>query len=84
MVYRNNTGTLGAGLISVCLETRWLGHVGGFYVPGCYCTVLILFIETPFFCLASPVLSIILDMYEVLKLIYLGLHPNPSATVSIS
>jgi len=34
--------------ISVCLETRWLGHIGGFYVPGCYCTVLILFIETTF------------------------------------
>jgi len=34
MVYRNNAGRLGAGFISVCLETRWLGHFGGFYVPG--------------------------------------------------
>jgi len=38
MVYRNNTGRLGAGFISVRLETRWLGHLGGFYVSGCYCT----------------------------------------------
>ena len=22
---------------NICLETRWLGHFGGFYVPGCYC-----------------------------------------------
>jgi len=29
-----NAGRLGAGFISVCLETRWLGHFGGFYVPG--------------------------------------------------
>jgi hypothetical protein len=44
MVYRNkkqpettNAGRLGAGFISVCLETRWLGHFGGFYVPEpCY------------------------------------------------
>ena len=34
MVYRNNAGRLGSGFISVCLETRWLGHLGGFYVPG--------------------------------------------------
>jgi len=33
MVYRNNAGWLGSGFISVCLETRWLGHLGGFYVP---------------------------------------------------
>jgi len=37
MVYRNNAGRLGAGFISVCLETRWLGHFGGFYVPGRPC-----------------------------------------------
>ena len=29
---------LGAGFISVCLETRWLGHFGGFYVPEPYCS----------------------------------------------
>ena len=34
MVYRNNAGRLGSGFIRVCLETRWLGHLGGFYVPG--------------------------------------------------
>jgi len=39
MVYRNrdrgNAGRLGAGFISVCLETRWMGHhFGGFYVQG--------------------------------------------------
>jgi len=34
MVYINNAGRLGAGFISVCLETRWLGHLGGFYVLG--------------------------------------------------
>jgi len=33
MVYRNNTGRLGSGLISVCLETRWLCQKSGFYVP---------------------------------------------------
>jgi len=34
MVDRNNTKRLGSGFISsVCLETRWLGHLGGFYVP---------------------------------------------------
>ena len=33
MVHRNNTGRLGAGFISVCLGTHWLGHFGGFYVP---------------------------------------------------
>jgi len=33
MVYRNNAGRLGSGFNSVCLETRWLGHLGGFYVP---------------------------------------------------
>jgi len=34
MVCRNNAGRLGAGFINVCFETRWLGHFGGFYVPG--------------------------------------------------
>ena len=34
MVYRNNAGRLGAGFISVCIETRWLGQKRGFYVPG--------------------------------------------------
>ena len=40
MVCRNNAGRLGAGCISVCLdsETRWLGHYGGFYVLGWPCT----------------------------------------------
>jgi len=36
MVYRNNAGRLGSGFISVSLETRWLGHLGGFYVPACF------------------------------------------------
>jgi len=31
MVYRNNADRLGAGFISVCLETRWLGQNCGFY-----------------------------------------------------
>jgi len=43
MVYRNNTGRLGAGFISVCLETRWLGQKRGFYVPECYCIPEIFF-----------------------------------------
>jgi len=30
MVYRNNAGRPGAGFISVCLETRWLGQNRGF------------------------------------------------------
>jgi len=34
MVYRNNAGRLGAGFISVCLKTRWLGKKRGFDVPG--------------------------------------------------
>jgi len=34
-------GWLGAGFISVCLETRWLGHFGGFRVPECYCSVYV-------------------------------------------
>jgi len=38
MVYRNNTGRLGSGFISVCLETRWLGQKSGFYVTERYCT----------------------------------------------
>jgi len=33
-----NAGRLGAGFIRVCLETRWLGHFGGFYVLDLYCT----------------------------------------------
>jgi len=33
MVDRNNAGRLGAGFISVCLETRWLGQNRGFYQP---------------------------------------------------
>ena len=40
MVYRNNTRRLGSGIISVCLETRWLGHLRGFYVPGRPCSGL--------------------------------------------
>jgi len=37
--YRNNAGSLrlGAGFISVCLETCWLGQNCGFYVPECSC-----------------------------------------------
>jgi len=38
MADRNNAGRLGAGFISVCLETRWLGHFGVFYVPEPPCT----------------------------------------------
>jgi len=38
MVDRNNAGRLVAGFISVCLETRWLGHFSGFYVPEPYCS----------------------------------------------
>jgi len=40
MVYRNNAGRLDSGFISECLETRWVGHLGGFYVPErpCVCT----------------------------------------------
>jgi len=37
MVHRNNTGRLGAGFISVCLETRWLGPKRGFHVLELYC-----------------------------------------------
>ena len=32
-----SSGTLDAGFISVCLETRWLDHFGGFYLPEPYC-----------------------------------------------
>ena len=39
MIDRNNTGRLGAGFISVYVETRWLGHFGGFYDLEPYCTV---------------------------------------------
>jgi len=48
MVFRNNAGKLGAGFISVCLETRWPGHLGGFHVPGCYCRVLFFKVEGSF------------------------------------
>ena len=34
MVYRNNAGRLG----TVCFETRWLGHLGGFYAPERPCS----------------------------------------------
>jgi len=37
MVDKNKAGRLGAGFISVCLETRWLGHFGGFDVPEPFC-----------------------------------------------
>jgi len=33
IVYRNNAGRLSSAFISVCLENRWLGHLGGFHVP---------------------------------------------------
>jgi len=33
MVYGNNASRLGAGFISVCLETRWLGQKRGLYAP---------------------------------------------------
>jgi len=39
MVYRDNTGRLGSGFISVCLETRWLGQNSGLYLPERPCTV---------------------------------------------
>ena len=38
MVYRNDAGRLGAGFISVCLETRWLGQNRGFYEPELPCS----------------------------------------------
>ena len=38
MVYRNNIGRLGAGFISMCLETRWLGQKRGVYVLEPPCT----------------------------------------------
>ena len=41
MVYRNNAGRLGAGFISVCLETRWLGQKRGFYVSELYCRLFL-------------------------------------------
>jgi len=37
MVYRNNAGRLGAGFISACLETRWLGQKRGVHVPEFPC-----------------------------------------------
>ena len=36
-----NAGRLGAGFISVCLETRWLGQKRSFYVPEPPCIVLL-------------------------------------------
>ena len=50
MVYRNNAGRLGFGFISVCIETRWLGHLGGFCVP-----------ERPCSLTSSKMVSIIVD-----------------------
>jgi len=32
MVYRNNAGRLGAGFVSVYLETRWLRQKRGFFM----------------------------------------------------
>jgi len=40
MVDRNNASRLGAGFTSVCLETRWLSHFGGFYVSEPPCSPL--------------------------------------------
>jgi len=37
MVYKNNAGRLGSRYITVCLETRLLDHLGGFYVPEWPC-----------------------------------------------
>jgi len=37
IVYKNNTGRLGSGFISVCLETCWLGQKSGLNVPDQYC-----------------------------------------------
>jgi len=58
MVYRNNAGRLGAGFISVCLETRWLGQKRGPYVPDCYCSVRCFVLSRvdlhPFSLLSSP------------------------------
>jgi len=42
MVYRKNAGRLGSGFISVCLKTRWLVHLGGFYVPERPCMLHVL------------------------------------------
>jgi len=41
MVNRNNAGRLGSSFISVCLETRWLGHLGGFYLLERPCSRMI-------------------------------------------
>jgi len=38
MVDRNNAGRLGAGVISVCFKTRWLGQKRDFHVPEFYCS----------------------------------------------
>jgi len=50
MVYRNkkqqettNAGRLGAGFISVCFETRWLGYFGGSDVPEPYCIYIYIY-----------------------------------------
>jgi len=37
MVYTNKAISVGAGFISVCVKTRWLGQKRGFYVPELYC-----------------------------------------------
>ena len=51
MVYRNNTGRLGAGFISVCLETRWLGQNRGFYKPEPPCSTCVCVRARDSFCL---------------------------------
>ena len=40
MVYRNDASRLGAGFISVYLETRWLGQNRGFYEPEPPCSLV--------------------------------------------
>ena len=52
MVYRNITGRLGSGFISVCLENRWLGQKSGFYVPERPC------IPNSFFCFTAISLTV--------------------------
>jgi len=41
MVYRNKTGRLGSGFISVCFRTCCLGPKSGFYVPERPCTPIL-------------------------------------------
>jgi len=83
MVDTNNAGRLGAGFISVCLETRWLGHFGGFYVPE---PTIYLPLSRPFFLFLSPFplrlfdslsLSLALTLARSLFL-SLSLSPPPS------